>query len=401
MAIIHGTDDTENLDYDDGITDGADTIHGHGGNDRIYAHGGNDTINGNNGDDMIIGGAGADAIDGGNGNDTANYHTSAAGVTVSLSTGAGLGGEAQGDTLDEIENLVGSDHNDSLIGDGGANTLTGRDGDDLLWGGGGGDTLLGDDGNDTLKGGGGADHLVGGAGTDIAAYVESNAGVFVSLIDDTASGGEAQGDELDGIEILVGSNHADGLSGDNGSNRLDGQGGNDTLMGYGGADGLYGGAGADALYGMDGQDVLRGEAGADWLEGGNGNDQLLGGGGSDTLMGGVGNDTLTGGDGPDAFVFHTALNAATNVDEVTDFDVAEDMLHLDDLVAFPELPAGMLAAHAFRIGEEAMDGNDRIIYNSETGALIYDADGQGAGAAVQFAQLDIGLALTHNDFLIV
>jgi Ca2+-binding RTX toxin-like protein len=400
MAIIHGTDDSENLDLVDGITQGADTIHAYGGNDRVYARGGNDTIFGNQGDDMIIGGGGADAIDGGNGNDTANYHDSPAGVTVGLTAGAGSGGDAQGDTLDDIENLVGSDHNDSLLGDGGANSLTGRDGDDLLWGGGGGDTLLGDDGNDTLKGGGGADHLVGGAGTDSAVYLESNAGVFVSLIDHIASGGEAEGDELDSIEIIVGSNYADSLWGDNGSNRLDGSDGNDLLVGYGGIDGLYGGAGADVLSGMDGQDVLRGEAGADWLDGGAGIDQLLGGGGADTLLGGAGDDQLTGGDGPDAFVFNTALNAANNIDQVTDFNGTEDMFHLDDAV-FSTLPAGVLAASAFRIGAGAMDGNDRIIYNSATGALMYDADGQGAAAAVQFAQLDIGLALTHGDFLIV
>jgi Ca2+-binding RTX toxin-like protein len=179
--------------------------------------------------------------------------------------------------------------------------------------------------------------------------------------------------------------------------------GNDTLKGYGGADGLYGGAGADALYGMDGQDVLRGEAGADWLDGGNGIDQLLGGGGGDTLLGGGGDDQLTGGDGPDALVFNTALSVANNVDEVTDFNVAEDMFHLDSAV-FSALPAGALAASAFVVGATAADASDRIIYNSATGALLYDADGaNGNGGAdpVQFAQLDTGLALTSSDFLIV
>ena len=122
----------------------------------------------------------------------------------------------------------------------------------------------------------------------------------------------------------------DTLAGDNGSNVLDGLDGSDTLKGYGGADSLYGGDGADWLYGMDGTDTLLG---------GNGSDTLLGGNGADTLLGGGGNDTLTGGGGPDAFVFNTALNAAGNVDEVTDFNVADDIFHLDNAV-FSTLPAG-------------------------------------------------------------
>jgi Ca2+-binding RTX toxin-like protein len=398
--VIHGTDNNDNIDHADGVTPNGDEIHGHGGNDRIYGFGGNDTIFGNNGDDYLFGGVGADDIDGGNGIDSANYNDSSAGVSVSLQSGLGLGGEAQGDTLTDIENLVGSEHDDTLAGDGGANTLIGRGGHDLLMGGGGGDTLEGDTGNDTLKGGGGADDLNGGDGVDTASYLESNAGVLVSLIDDTASGGEAQGDELNSIENLIGSHHADTLAGTNSSNRIDGQDGNDTLKGYGGADGLYGGDGADVLYGMDGQDLLRGEAGADWLDGGNGIDQLLGGGGGDTLLGGGGDDQLTGGDGPDAFVFNTALSVANNVDEVTDFNVAEDLFHLDNAV-FSTLPGGVLAVSAFRFGATAADASDRILYNSATGALLYDADGNGAAAPVQFAQLDTGLALTHSDFLII
>src|SRR5262245_47194437 len=106
MHFIHGTDNGETLDYNDGVTSGDDTISALGRDDRVYAGDGNDTIYGGNGDDMIIGGGGADVIDGGNGNDTANYAHSSTAVFVSLTTGSGLGGEAQGDTLDGIENLV-------------------------------------------------------------------------------------------------------------------------------------------------------------------------------------------------------------------------------------------------------------------------------------------------------
>jgi Ca2+-binding RTX toxin-like protein len=49
----------------------------------------------------------------------------------------------------------------------------------------------------------------------------------------------------------------------------------------------------------------------------------------------------------------------------------------------------------------AQDADDRIIYDTGTGKLFYDFDGSGAGAAVQFAQLAAGLALTNADFYVV
>ena len=64
-------------------------------------------------------------------------------------------------------------------------------------------------------------------------------------------------------------------------------------------------------------------------------------------------------------------------------------------------PTGILAASAFAIGTAAADASDRIIYNPTSGALLYDADGTGARAAVLFATLDPGLMLTNTDFHIV
>ena len=114
-----------------------------------------------------------------------------------------------------------------------------------------------------------------------------------------------------------------------------------------------------------------------------------------------GNDTLTGGGGADSFVFNTALNVTTNVDHITDFSVPNDTIWLDEAVFTALSPTGILAASAFAIGTAAADASDRIIYNPTSGALLYDADGTGARAAVLFATLDPGLMLTNTDFHIV
>ena len=96
------------------------------------------------------------------------------------------------------------------------------------------------------------------------------------------------------------------------------------------------------------------------------NDVLIGDGGANVIAGGYGNDQLTGAAGPDAFVFNKALNAATNVDLVTDFSVADDVIHLDRAV-FSSLKPGVLAQGAFVVGSAAGDANDHIVYNSATG----------------------------------
>ena len=140
-----------------------------------------------------------------------------------------------------------SENADSFTGTNAADVIDAFGGDDKLRGAGGADSLTGGAGNDILVGGTGADILAGGTGTDTAYYTGSAAGVTVNLGAGTASGGDAAGDVLSGIEQLFGSNLADQLTGNVGANGLWGDGGNDVLTGGAGADTLKGGAGADSF----------------------------------------------------------------------------------------------------------------------------------------------------------
>ena len=137
-------------------TSGSHTMTGGAGNDSFIGGDQGDTISGGAGNDILEGGAGADTLDGGAGVDTASYASSDQGVTVDLNAGTASGGDAQGDTLSNIENLTGSGYADSLTGDSGVNVLSG---------GAGNDTLTGGAGNDTLTGGAGSDLFMFGAGS--------------------------------------------------------------------------------------------------------------------------------------------------------------------------------------------------------------------------------------------
>jgi Ca2+-binding RTX toxin-like protein len=176
-------------------------------------------------------------------------------------------------------------------------------------------------------------------------------------------------------------------------------GGNDDVYGGGGDDELFGEGGRDWLLGERGDDTLDGGAGDDLLIGHGGDDRLDGGDGDDDLYGARGNDRLTGGAGEDWFFFDTALNEATNIDEITDFVHGVDEIQLDRDI-FANLGLGTPGADRFHIGAAAADAQDRLIYDDATGALYYDPDGTGAQAQTQFATLDDSLALTRGDFFV-
>jgi serralysin len=135
------------------------------------------------------------------------------------------------------------------------------------------------------------------------------------------------------------------------------------------------------------------------LRGGRKADILAGGEGDDHLNGGLGKDRMTGGEGDDVFAFTTRLGKA-NVDRIVDFIAAEDTIHLSSKT-FDRLAKGVLSEKVFHVGAKAHDRSDRIIFNDETGALSYDADGSGKKyAAIKFAQLNAKTLLMAADFFI-
>jgi Ca2+-binding RTX toxin-like protein len=237
--------------------DGNDALTGGTGDDHLFGGAGNDQMWGNRGNDIFDGGAGADIFAGGAGIDAVRYDTSPAGVHIDLTLNTAGGGDAEGDSFNSIETIIGSRFNDTMIGDAGANTLeggggidalfgrdgndtldggeahdflTGGRGNDVLHGGADNDLLWGNAGNDTLDGGTGADVLAGGAGVDTADYSASFAAVTVDLSTGTGHGGDAEGDRLYSIENVIGSAFDDTLIAGTAGNRLVGGAGADTFV---------------------------------------------------------------------------------------------------------------------------------------------------------------------------
>ncbi|HEY5900342.1 MAG TPA: calcium-binding protein, partial [Burkholderiales bacterium] len=173
-----------------------------------------------------------------------------------------------------------------------------------------------------------------------------------------------------------------------------------TINGTEGNDQLSGGADPDTINGFGGSDFLAGNDGADSIVGGAGNDTIFGDSGNDWLEGSAGNDTMSGGSGQDSYAFHES--GATNADLVTNFDSNWDKIQLD-AAGFSAIGAsGRFASGDVRFFAGAgatggHDADDRIIYNTSTGQLFYDADGSGAGTAQLIATFQGAPTITAAD----
>jgi len=319
-----------------------------------------------------------------------------------------------------------------------ANSLTGTAGRDLLQGFGGADTMAGGAGNDTyIVGTGDVVSDTGGVDTVVSDISWTLADGFENL---TLTG--------TGNISATGNNATNLLVGNSGDNFFNPRGGDDTIQAGAGNDLIRLGGGGVPTYGTK---VIDGGAGFDTLDfggiaksaivadlatgtlkgGGDAgqgsatlvgiesvvgdafNDQisgsaaaesLAGGGGNDTLDGRGGNDSLTGGAGADTFAFTTAP-VAGNVDQVTDFVSATDKLSFDNSIFTGLGAAGSFTAGDARFASGAgltsgQDASDRLIYNTTTGQLFYDADGNGAGASQLVATLQGAPALSATDFAV-
>ena len=408
---------------------GNDTVRAGAGPDLLYGEDGDDSLYGGSGNDTLLGGPGNDLLDGEAGIDTASYSDATTAVFANLSGVSRIfssttldSNRATGwgdDTLASIENLIGSDNNDTLIGSSDNNRLEGGKGDDWIEGGDGTDTLLGGEGNDTLLGGAGPDSLDGGAGNDTASYDGASAAVAVSLTTGRGTAGDALSDTLTSIENLIGSSYNDTLTGNAVANKIEGGVGDDFLVGMGGGDTLDGGAGVDTvsyawliagggvnvdlsasgvnatlpdgpndtltnienLIGSRNNDTLRGDISANRLEGGQGNDTLEGGGGADQLIGGEGRDTASyehAGSAVGVSLTTGLVGFTASGEALGDtFDSIEDLIgsnHADQLIGNAE--DNSIAGGVGNDTLEGMGGADTLDGGGGTNTASYEhADG--------------------------
>ncbi len=341
-------------------------------------------MDGGEGNDFLQGTIGNDILNGGTGNDTASFATafsggSTTGVTIDLTIqGTAQNTVAAGtDTLTGIENLIGSQYNDTLTGDANANVIEGGLG------------------NDTLS---------AGAGDDTASYAGSAAGVTVSLAlqgaaQNTATAGT---DTLTGFENLLGSAFNDTLSGDATANIVSGGAGDDTLATGGNAGGtvdlLDGGTGSDTasfagytagitarLNGAnDGTANIAGAAiatlrGIENLTGGAGNDILIGDDNANVLEGGLGDDVLDGGAGVDTLLFTGTTGVTVNLTALT-----AQGLGNDTVLGFENVRTGSGADSVTGdAGNNILfDGGGNDIYDGAAGADTVDYSGSTSSVTV-------------------
>ena len=437
--------------------DGHDTLSGLDGNDSLTGQGGNDSLLGGAGSDTLQGHAGNDTLDGGANSDSmmgsgwwtrdaASYWMSPSAVHVNLVTATASDGFGGTDTLINIENIEGSNHNDTLTGD--AN-------DNYLYGNSGSDSIQGGAGNDTLKGGYqpfyfnaplDADTLTGNAGNDLFDLTESINSGRTTRITDLEAGEHIQlsYNMMGGVQTILSGDNPTGLQAGQvmvgttagGVTRLyvGTSGGTTTLPAYidlvgsftassfvmvGSATignsyqsgsflkydpaanlpkNLTGTTGSDTLTGGNANDTLNGLDGYDYLRGNGGNDSLLGSAGDDLLDGGAGNDTLDGGANGqfgDTVEFSAAtsgvnVNLATGVvsnDGAGGVDTLLNVEHING-TPFNDTLVGDGVTNWFRpgAGDDALDGGagmDVVMYEDATASVVVNLlTGQASGASI-------------------
>ncbi|URK88275.1 calcium-binding protein [Rhizobium sp. RCAM05350] len=373
---------------------------------------GNNVLRGNNGANVLSGGAGNDIYVVGAGDKVNEAGSSGTDLVIS-SVSFSLANTAQ--AVGGVENLTLSGTAAiNATGNAGNNVLTGNSAANVLSGGAGNDTYIV----------GAKDKVdeTGASGTDL---VKSS--VNFSLSNKVQSLGDVENLMLTGSAAISATGNAlnNVLTGNEGANTLCGLAGNDTYV-VGDGDfvdeSVSGSAGTDVVRSSVNFDLSNTAQAAGSIEnlvltgwyayfatGNKGNNVLIGNDNQNVLNGGAGNDTLKGGAGGDIFKFNTALSATTNVDKITDFrthgmdEFDADTIWLENSVFTALKKIGVLASGAFYKSASGLahDADDRVIYETDTGKLFYDSNGNAAGGAVHFATLSTNLALTNADFFII
>ena len=433
-------------------TAGNDHLVGTAGDDTIDGLGGDDLIEGLGGNDTLIGGPGSDTVRGGDGNDTLDTGVADPSDRDTLDGGLGddtflirrfsegtvlidAGGidtvitEADGWILgDGFENLTvhssttqagGTGNDQDNVIDGGSShsvTLSGLGGNDTLLGtgigaedGGGqgafNDRLFGGAGNDEIHGYGGADEILGGEGNDTIFAGGGNDTVYGGPGDDSMFGGTGNDSFLMLNDTAT-----------YGSDTIDGGAGVDAIWFHGvqGQSGILADLAAGTVTGggpsgagsvvLTSVERVAGTQFADRIAGSIAAEELMGMAGDDVLDGREGVDRLTGHDGADRFFFTVAPGIA-NADRVSDFTSAVDELVIDGAFHANGGPSGGFTAGDARFAANASgaaeDSSDRVVYNTTTGELWYDADGDGAQSAELIAILEGAPALVATDITVV
>lgn len=391
MATLNGGNGNDNLPGDiendiingfagnDSLSggDGTDSILGGDGADSLFGDAGNDTLRGNAGNDYLNGGDGDDSLFGGGGFDSADYGgTSLGGINANLATGLVTGG-AGNDTVAGIENIFGSNFDDTITGDGQDNFLSGNGGNDSILGGLGNDNLQGGSGNDTLLGGTGFgfDQLTGGAGNDLL-----DGGAMVDFYNGTDQNQVSYSGATSGVFVDMRAVTGDGSVG-NGT-ALDGEGGTDTLLNF------------HSFILSSHNDTMLGSSGAyfEQFEGGLGDDVLNGGGFETVYLDGY--NAVTYHNSPGAVLVDLQAGYATgasgndivqNMHRVRGSNSSDTLLGSDTTLYTEEFEG--------RNGNDTIDGRgggDRVRYNylgSNVGVYVNLATGVAIAGATDIDTL--------------
>jgi serralysin len=388
------------------LFDGDDEFNGSADADTMAGFSpGDDTVDGNGGSDWLAGDEGKDHLDGGSddGFDILSYSqtyfdkSGKKGIVLKIGKGSVTDPWGDKDTFENFEGFWGTRFKDKFTGTGGREEFAPL---------------------------GGADFINGKGGLDLVDYSHDNdfpgkkgkKGIKVDLDEGKIKDGFGQTDSVKGIELIRGTQYKDVFKGGKKDDTFDGLDGKDKYDGGGGRNYIEFNAN-NFNNGQNGVvvDVSKGKI----LDDGYGNtekfkaiqsfagtdfgDTFIGGKKGDQFKGEDGNDTMTGGRGGDTFVFNPPPDNATNHDTITDFNQGKgDRIALwsDSFPELSEVDGGLDPAQfVANAGGNPTNGNQHLVYDTSTGKLFLDPDGNGsAGDQILIVTLTSKPTITADAF---